>query len=68
MTRGTKSSEYRAVKMSVLIGLSLALYGINKNVDLGDLGILIGVVVAPLSLFYPASRAIVKANKGEKDG
>lgn len=67
MTRGQKSSEYRAVKISVIIGMSLALYGISKGVDLGDLGILIGVVVAPLSLFYPASRAIVKSNIGEKN-
>lgn len=67
MTRGQKSSEYRAAKIATLIGVVLSVYGISKGVDLGDLALLIGAVVLPLSAFYPASRAAVKIKKGEDD-
>lgn len=66
-TRGTQSSEYRSVKIATLIGVVLAIYGISQDSDLSDLGILIGIVVSPLSLFYPAARSIVKSTKGEQD-
>lgn len=67
MTRGQKSSEYRAAKISTLIGVVLAIYGISEGVDLGDLAMLIGAVVLPMSAFYPASRTAIKMKKGEQD-
>jgi hypothetical protein len=65
MTRGQQSSEYRAAKISTLIGVVMGMYGIAKGVDLGDLALLIGAVVLPMSAFYPASRTMVKMKKGQ---
>ncbi len=67
MTRGFRSSEFKAVIAATAIGLCLAVYGIQKGTDLSALGVLIGVVVSPLSIFYPASRVAVKRRNGEKD-
>lgn len=67
MTRGSKSSEYRAALIATLIGVVMGIYGISKGVDLGDLALLIGAVVLPLSAFYPATRAAVKMRHGKDD-
>lgn len=67
MTRGRKSSELRTVVAATVIGVLMGMYGIYTGADLAALGVLIGVVVSPLSIFYPAARTIVKSTRGEQD-
>lgn len=67
MTRGSRSSELRAAFVATGIGVILGGFGLYLKADLAALGVLIGVIVSPLSVFYPASRTIVKATQGEKD-
>lgn len=67
MTRGSLSSERKTAIYATVIGVLLGVLGIYMGSNLAELGVLIGVIVSPLSLFYPASRTIVKSFQGESD-
>lgn len=68
MTRGHKSSERKSCYHAFYAGFVLAGFGLYMQVqDLSGLGVLIGVVVSPLSVFFPAARVINKIKNGEQD-
>lgn len=63
-TRGLKSSEYKSLRSCFYVGLLMAMYGIHKGVDLGDMAILIPAVCSPM-MFYAGARSYVKKHNGE---
>lgn len=66
MTRGSKSSERKALYHAFWVSIILAMYGISKGADLTALGILIGSVCSPL-MFYAGARSYVKGKRGERN-
>lgn len=66
MTRGHKSSEYKACLLAYLGSLALCLIGLYKAeaVDLSELAILIGAHSTPL-MWYAGMRTTKKFKHGE---
>jgi hypothetical protein len=66
MTRGVRSSEYKALRNCFLAGLTLAVYGISREADLMGLAALIPAVCSPM-MVYAGARSYVKGRQGEDD-
>lgn len=66
MTRGSKSSEKKALYHAFFVSIIIALYGIYKEVDLAALGVLIGAVCSPM-MVYAGARSYVKGKQGERE-
>ncbi len=63
---GRKTSELMVSTRAVLIGLTMAVYGIYKEADITALALLIPSVTAPY-MWYVGARTTLKVKNGESN-